>query len=321
MHVVILMSTYQGERFVEEQLTSILTQLPINGRILVRDDGSRDGTVAKIEGLGDARISVMRGENIGFVRSFLTLLESAPADADMVMLSDQDDVWLPTKIERAQHHLRGYDAVPTLYCSRLKLVDDQLRPLGLSPEWPRAPSFPNALTENIVTGCTAAMNRAALSLVKQHGDPSRIYFHDWWLYLVVAAFGQVIVDAEPTILYRQHGGNAIGMGSGLHRYWTVLRFLRKRNWVHIMFNQIENFRNVHAHTLSTEHRLLLDRTFNPHMLTSAARLLVSPNRYRQTLLSDFLFRMILLFDIVTGRGLLPKSVGNQLSKTRQVTLK
>lgn len=311
MRVVILMSTYQGELFVEEQLTSILTQLPANGRIMVRDDGSRDQTVAKIEALRDSRISVMQGNNIGFVRSFFTLLEAAPPDADMIMLSDQDDVWLPGKIERAQLHMEGRDAIPTLYCSRLHLVDTELKPIGLSPAWPQPPSFQNALTENIVTGCTAAMNRAALALVTRNGDPRLIHFHDWWLYLVISAFGTVIVDPEPTILYRQHGGNAIGMGSGLGRYLKILRFLRKTNWVHIMFNQIENFRMIHTVSLSAENSRLLDRMFNPRERASIFRLITSLVRYRQTLLSDILFRMILIFEILMGKGLLPQGERNK----------
>ncbi len=242
MRVVVLMSTYEGERWVVEQIRSILDQLPPEGRLLVRDDGSRDGTAQRVIAIGDPRISLTRGENIGFVRSFLGLLASVPQDAEMIMLSDQDDIWLPGKIERAWRAVEPGGAVPTLYCSRLKLVDNRLAPLGLSPECPRPPSFANALAENIVTGCTAALNPAAARLVTQYGDVSKIYFHDWWLYLVIAAFGRVVFDPEPRIPDRQHGNNAIGMGSGVGRYLAILRFVRRQSWTHIMFNQIENFR-------------------------------------------------------------------------------
>lgn len=306
MRVVVLMSTYQGERFIEEQIISILSQLPEDGQLMIRDDGSTDQTVLRIKIHHDPRISLVCGSNIGFVQSFLKLLEVAPTDAEMIMLADQDDVWLPNKIQRAWHAINGKDAVPTLYCSRLQLVDLDLKPLGLSPAWPRPPSFQNALTENIVTGCTAALNPAALQLAKRYGNAEKIYFHDWWLYLVVAAFGQVIFDPEPTILYRQHGGNAIGMGAGMARYLAILRFLRKRNWVHIMFNQIENLRAIHGPHLPLDHKILLDRMFNPHDSKAIARLLCTPKRVRQTLLSDILFRGILALDLLSGRGLLPK---------------
>jgi glycosyltransferase involved in cell wall biosynthesis len=306
MRVVVLMSTYNGERYVRKQAESILAQLPEGGRLLIRDDGSHDQTVAVIESMQDLRISLVRGRNIGFVRSFLMLLAEAPNDADMVMLSDQDDIWLPDKVARAWATIGASGSVPTLYCCRLRLVGPDLSPLGLSPLWPRPPSFQNALTENIVTGCTAAINPAALRLLRECGDTGRIYFHDWWLYLVVSAFGQVVFDPEPTILYRQHGGNAIGMGAGLARYWTILRFLRKRNWVHILFNQIENLRAVHGKHLPAAHQALLDASFDPRNWRAILRLVVVPRRLRQTLLSDALFRGILVFELLTGRGLMPR---------------
>lgn len=305
MRVVVLMSTYQGEQYVGEQLDSVLEQLPPEGRIVVRDDGSTDATVQRVEARADARVSVLRGANVGFVRSFFELMDRVPADAQMVMLCDQDDVWLPGKIERAWQAIEAGGDVPTLYCSRLRLVGPQLRDAGLSPARHRPPSFANALTENIVTGCTAALNPAALHLVRRHGDLSRIRFHDWWLYLVVAAFGRVVFDPHPTVLYRQHASNVIGMGSGLARYRAILRFLWRNNWVHIMFSQIENFRAVHGAQLEPANRRLLDRYFDPHGGRAVARLLLAPRRFQQSLAGEALFRLLLLASIASGRGLLP----------------
>lgn len=305
MKVVVLMSTWQGERFVEEQLRSILDQLPADGRVIVRDDGSTDAGVARIEALGDARVTVVRGENLGFARSFFSLLDSAPADADVYMLSDQDDVWLPDKIARAVEHLAPLQDRPALYCSRLHLVDEDLRPLGLSPAWSGSPSFRNALVENIAVGCTCAVNRSGLLLARQAGDPRLVYFHDWWLYLVIAAFGTVIADPEPTILYRQHAGNQVGASRGWRRYLRTPRLLGKRNWVHAMFGQIENFRRLHADRLPAEDRRLLERYFDPQKPAAVARLLLVPRRFRQQLADDVFLRLLLLASLVSGRGLLP----------------
>ena len=292
---------------MEQQLQSILTQLPPGGCVLVRDDGSTDATVERIENFGDSRITLIRGENVGFVRSFFALLDAAPDNADIFMLSDQDDLWLPNKIARAIDHLEALGDEPALYCSRLRLVDADLKPLGLSPDRKRGPSFDNALTENIVTGCTCAINRAALPLARAYGDLSRIYFHDWWLYLVIAAFGKIIADPEPTILYRQHDSNAIGMGSGLDRYSAILRFLRKKNWVHIMFDQLENFRVVHAAHLQPKSRILLARYFDSAKPAAIARLLLYPRRFRQSLIDDALLRLFVLGCLLTGQGLTTRS--------------
>ena len=308
MRVVVLMSTYQGERYIQEQLASVLTQLPPEGRIVIRDDGSTDETVAKIYGVRDERISLVRGPNVGFVRSFLELLGTAPDDAEMIMLADQDDVWLPHKIERAWNVIGGSADVPTLYCSRLQLVDKQLTPLGLSPNWPQQPSFQNALTENIVTGCTAALNVPAARLARRSGDPNRIYFHDWWMYLVVAAFGRVVFDPEPTVLYRQHGSNVIGMGSGMARYRAMLRFLRKTNWVHVMFEQIQEFGAAHGTQLDAQQQRLLDRYFDPHDGGATVRLLFAPRRFQQSLAGEILFRILVAACVASGRGLLPRRI-------------
>ena len=311
MKVVVLMSTWQGERFVEEQLRSILAQLPPNGQLIVRDDGSTDAGVARIEALGDARVTVLRGENLGFARSFFALLDAAPDAADVVMLSDQDDVWLPDKIARAISHLAGMNDRPALYCSRLRLVDETLSPLGSSPAWHRRPSFRNALVENIAFGCTCALNRAGLRLARDHGDPDLLYFHDWWLYLVVAAFGDVVADPQPTILYRQHASNSVGAREGWRRYLRPLRFLGKRNWVHAMFGQIENFRRLHAARLAPEDRVMFDRYFNPRSASAVARLVMLPMRYRQNLVDEFLFRGLILVSLACGRGLLPPGAPEQ----------
>jgi hypothetical protein len=268
----------------------------------VRDDGSRDATPDVVARIDDPRVTLLRGENQGFVRSFLGLIASAPADAEMVMLSDQDDVWLPEKIERAWRVIGASGSVPTLYCSRLQLVDPALRPLGLSPRWPRPPSFANALTENVVTGCTAALNPAALGLLRDNGDPAKIFFHDWWLYLVVAAFGRVVFDPHPTMLYRQHGTNIIGMGDGVARYLNVLRFLRRHDWVHIMFNQIENFRAVHGTRLEPAQRETLVSDFDRRNRRALARLVLAWRVRRQTLISELLFRALVAVGLLTGRA-------------------
>jgi hypothetical protein len=294
--VVVLMSTYQGERFVAEQLRSILDQLPPGGRILVRDDGSRDRTATVIEGLGDPRIQLNRGQNLGFSRSFLTLLTIAPADADLVMFADQDDVWLPGKIDRAWRHLLPLGDVPALYGSSQMLVDRDLRPLHATPPWPRGPSLAGALTENIITGCTAALNRPALHLMQQAGIPDGVRFHDWWLYLVVSAFGTVVHDDEPTLLYRQHGANQIGHGTGwFGRQRQMVRFIWRNDWVGILLGQ------VHALVVHYGDRLPASAgaMVRQHFLVDATgvrprwRLVFSLRRWRQQVFRDAALRLLL----------------------------
>lgn len=295
--VVVLMSTYNGERYVVEQLASILQQLPPGGRVIVRDDGSRDSTVACIEAVGDPRITVVQGTNLGFGGSFLTLLTMVPVEVDVVMFSDQDDVWLPCKIDRAWRHLQPLGDMPALYGSAQMLVDQDLAPMHATPPWPRGPSLANALTENIITGCTAAINRPAVDLLKRAGVAKGVYFHDWWLYLVVSAFGTVVYDLQPSLLYRQHGGNVVGRGVGWWgRQWAVLRFVLKNDWVGILQRQIGAFLAHYGDSLPPSTLDWVLRYFHGDDAAGSARweLVYGVRRWRQTLYGDFTLRALLL---------------------------
>jgi glycosyltransferase involved in cell wall biosynthesis len=300
MPTAVLMSTYNGLRFIDEQIRSILDQFGPADRLIIRDDGSSDGTVDYLKALSDPRIVVSYGPNIGASPSFLALTAAVPAEADMIMFADQDDVWLPGKIERARAQLGdriGSDR-PALYCSRLTLVDVTLNEMGLSRGLQIPPSFENALVENIVTGCTSAFNRAALKRIAQYGDPKLIFFHDWWCYLVVSAFGDVIFDDQPMILYRQHGNNVVGMDAGLKRYLTVLKFLMKNNWVQIVYNQNRNFYETHGENLPENRRAEMAALFSRQSIPAALRLMATLKRRRQSVYWEFLFRGWLVMDMM-----------------------
>ena len=294
--VVVLMSTYCGERYVAEQLRSILSQLPTDGRVLVRDDGSNDATVAAIGALGDSRIAVIPGQNLGFGASFLTLLTQVPSDVDMVLFADQDDFWLPGKIARAWQHLSPFGDTPALYGSAQMLADAALLPLQATPPWPHGPSLSSALTENIITGCTAALNRSAVRLLQRASVPRGVRFHDWWLYLVLSAMGQVVYDNEPTLLYRQHGSNHIGHGAGWWgRHVHILRFLWRNDWVGILLGQVAALMTHYGPALEPGARALILRhfQFEGGQARPRWRLIFSPRRWRQGLIWDLALRVLL----------------------------
>jgi glycosyltransferase involved in cell wall biosynthesis len=210
--VEVLMSTYDGEQYVREQVDSILGQTHSRLRLVVRDDGSRDHTLEVLRSLEDPRLEVRAGENLGLPHAFFRLLDESGDDADLWALSDQDDVWLPEKLSRAAQRLEGVIG-PALYCARVAVVDEQLRPLYLHELPWRGPSFANALVQNIALGCTIVINREARDLLRGRW-PQECVMHDAWMYLVVAGCGTVVYDHEAVILYRQHGANSVGVGRG-----------------------------------------------------------------------------------------------------------
>jgi len=297
MRTFVLMSTYNGAAYVEEQLRSILAQLPEDGQVLVRDDGSSDGTLARVQALADARVSARAGRNLGFGPSFLSLLCEVPAEADLVLFSDQDDVWLPGKIERARRALQALGEGPALYGSAQLLVDEALKPLQPTRPWPNAPSFQGALVENVITGCTAAMNGPAVRLLQQAGVPEGVRFHDWWAYLVVSAFGKVVFDPEPTLLYRQHGANQIGHGAGWWgRQRQIVAFLRRHDWVGILLAQVAALERHYGANLPAPARALVQHGFdsNPRNgIEPAWRLVFSAARRRQWRRDELPLRILL----------------------------
>lgn len=263
--VAILLSTFNGERFLQQQLDSLRAQTHADCDIFVRDDGSMDATldIVRRDASAHGRMQVRAGANLGFVGSFFELLQMAGDGYDFYFFCDQDDVWLPGKVAGAVAALAPQGGA-AMYCSRTECVDAQLQAIGPSPDYPPGKiGWGNALVQNIATGCTIALNAPARQLLLS-GLPRHCLAHDWWAYLVVSAFGSVVFDTQSHILYRQHGGNAIGMQQGgLRGQWArVQRFVhRLRQAGPGWLDQLAEFERVHGARLDagkrTEVRLLL----------------------------------------------------------------
>jgi len=212
----ILLSTYNGERFIIEQLDSLFNQTYANIKIYIRDDGSTDSTVNLIRTYPDHKklITLSIGNNIGVIPSFLQLLTDNEGTNELYAFCDQDDVWRPEKISRAVEKVMSCsEPDKILYCSRLEYVDENLRHLGYSP-LPRHIGFSNAAVENIATGCTVVFGETIRKFLLK-GTPSDMLMHDWWAYLIASTFGDVIYDEFPSIQYRQHDNTVTPWEPGL----------------------------------------------------------------------------------------------------------
>ncbi len=228
--VTIALSTWNGAAYLPDQLESFLRQTHTAWTLAWRDDGSTDATSTIVRdfaagaGAGRVRDLCDTSGRIGISASFLNLLRAAPS-GECVAFADQDDVWLAEKLERGIAALSRVDAnCPALYCARQVLVNDALAPIGESARLAEPPGFPQALTQNIATGCTVMLNPAAVRLVAKSRAPAGT-LHDWWAYIVVAAAGgRVLMDEVPTVYYRQHAGNAVGVPQTyFHRAIAALR--------------------------------------------------------------------------------------------------
>ena len=293
------MATYNGAPFLEEQLESILNQNIENVDLVVRDDGSTDDTVAILSdaSLKNDRLSaIVQGKRLGVIGSFFHLLHTCSPDAEFIAFADQDDVWLPDKLKRARNALLGVEEQrPALYCSRLEYVDEELVAMGMSDLPHSSPQLKNALVENIAAGCTVMLNRPAVNLLQSVSPPEHVQMHDWWFYLVVSAFGDVIYDPEPSILYRQHSGNVVGAGrSAMARFARKVRGQLKRP-TKLASKQAEAFLEAYESSLPPEQKETVKRFISAAHGHRHISYVLSANRaFRQSRIDDLAFRVLLM---------------------------
>ena len=236
--VEILMAVYNGEKYIGEQIDSILSQTYQNWFLVIRDDGSTDETVDIIghyirQHPQKIKLISGNGNHIGSSMSFSRLLEHS--EAVCIMLCDQDDVWLPDKINLSLQKLRELEEKygnqrPLLVFTDLVVVDSGLNVIHDS-FWdyqrinPDRTAANQLIVENVVTGCTMMMN-AALRRIVRAIHPNAI-MHDQWIALVCSVFGAMDYVKTPTVLYRQHGVNQLGA-----RRWNIIRMLKEPDYFH-----------------------------------------------------------------------------------------
>ncbi len=213
----ILLATFNGARFLSEQLRSLSAQTDAHWRLIVSDDGSTDETRRIVERFAEhvpQEVTLIDGPKRGFAANFAHLIASAPTDHGVVLFCDQDDVWLPNHIERAASAVAGEE--PTLYGARTTVTNQNLNPLGHS-RLPRLPlGFANALVQSFAGGNTMALNWAGFDLLRRATSQATGFAsHDWWMYQIVSGCGgRIIYDPVPTTLYRQHPENLVGHNRG-----------------------------------------------------------------------------------------------------------
>lgn len=220
-NVAILLSTYNGAQYLNEQLDSIKNQTYTDWVLYIRDDGSSDGTQQIIHQYckTDTRIKFINQKNqvnLGVKDSFWNLLKNS--EADIYLFCDQDDFWKPNKVALSVEKVTrlGFET-PALVFTNLTVTDENLK-VVLDRQLPAnildTLSFEKMMTDNRVTGCTVAINHA-LKKIALNTDTNKIVMHDWWLALLAKCFGTMAYISEPTILYRQHGTNQVGTHQSL----------------------------------------------------------------------------------------------------------
>lgn len=208
------MSTYNGERYLDEQIQSIINQTYSNWVLYIRDDGSKDKTPQIINKYANKYPNIVffnqgKIKNVGVVKSFMDLLEHT--SADYYMFSDQDDVWLKDHVSDIVNSLKQNEPGPVCVFTDLEIVNQELEPIRRMNGNNVWTDFRLLLFTNCITGCAMALNDELKRLVKfDEIDYRYVFMHDWWIGLLAAAFGKLVYLNKATILYRQHGDNVVG---------------------------------------------------------------------------------------------------------------
>jgi glycosyltransferase involved in cell wall biosynthesis len=255
--VAILMCTYNGEDFLEEQLDSVEVQDYKNWTLYVNDDGSKDRTLSILKAYqkkwGSKKLLIRKGPRKGFCQNFLQIICDKKINADLYFLCDQDDVWMPHKLSHTIKKIAKLDPTkPLLYCARTTYVSsDAKRILGQSDLFLKTPSFKNAIVQSIAGGNTMAFNNPLRANAQKYSGCD-VVSHDWWLYILnELKGGKTLYDNESTILYRQHARSLIGANTGFLAKMKRLRMLLSGTYRRYNTMHLEAFNKLSIETVKT----------------------------------------------------------------------
>jgi len=292
----VLLSTYDGEEYLDQQLFSLTNQTYKDFKILARDDNSNDKTM---EILNSYNVEVIHtNENIGPKNSFSILLNNAlQTNNDYFMFCDQDDVWKNDKIEKTMQKMqemeKKFPGKPILIHTDLEVVDKNLNNINPSM-WhyaylkPELNSLNRLLMQNTITGCTIMINKRLTQLALP--VPNEAIMHDWWLGLVASQFGKIAYLDESTIKYRQHSSNSIGV-KGFNFISIFLKFYK--NELHLkhlqVVKQAKAFLNTYKNKLDSSTIQMLEdfATISQKSFLEKRKILLKHRLLKQGVLRNF----------------------------------
>ena len=297
--VAVLLSTYNGEKYVGAQIHSILTQSYKNLVLVVRDDGSSDKTVKIVKEYMEnySNIKLVEGKNLGFIKSFFELLKLE--QADYYAFADQDDVWLPDKIAFAVKSLDKLDnSKPNMAFSNSDYYDVDMK-LIKEGEKGKTFSFTNSLYECVTQGMTMVINQKTKDTVLDY-MPERVFFHDWWVYMICSGMGNVAYDDVTTVKYRRDGKNATAEGENFIKLliWRIKNLFGKDGLLDIRIQQSE-YKKLFYDKLSDENKAILDRFVREkYSLGGAIKKATYKGQIRRSKAADFVVRVMFVLGML-----------------------
>lgn len=295
--VIICMSTYNGENYIEQQIESLFNQTYKNIDIYVRDDGSIDNTIKILEKYeSEGKIHFIKGKNVGVVNSFYECLKEAYKNADFFAYCDQDDKWHEDKIERAVIQLnKEKEDIPVLYFSEFNYCDENLKFVNKSSVNKKGTSFENSIVECISFGISEVFNKVLAQKILDSGTED-VCFHDWWAYMIAAGLGKVIYDNEPTVDYRRTGSNVSPSGkAGISlQIYRIKKFVMGKYFKNIR-KQINKYSLQFSNELSAKNKKVIDMFSFKYNFFKSFKKVFYTKMFRQRFLDEVFCRVLFLF--------------------------
>lgn len=296
--VAVLLSTYDGGKYIIDQLESLRLQTYQNYELFIRDDGSNDSTVDIIEKYLAASCmsaTIIAEDNLGFVQSFFKLLTYCD-DASYYAFCDQDDIWIPQKLEMAVELLNGtIKSKPVLYFSDYDYYNSDMEFVGHSSIKNCKPSFLNSLVDNVVVGATCVINKDARDRMIGQPMPNSC-FHDWTAYMICSGLGEVIFDKRCSLKFRRHGENSSSCGKGgMNLFlWRMKKFFFSDYFYKIKAQLVE-FDNLFGKELEqSDHNILKLFSVEGQLFKNEIRKCFYHKKFRQKWTDELLLRLIFL---------------------------
>lgn len=271
INIYILLAAYNGEKYIEAQIESILNQTYTNWKLIIRDDGSSDNTLSIIKKFiqADKRISLLKDNygNVGSCRNFSILLQSVKNESGYIMFCDQDDYWKENKIELTLNEMikaeKNYAApTPVLVYTNFTYADESLQAISSKKNYSVTKfsniKFSHIIAQNPAYGCTMMFNIALLKVINT--IPQEAENHDYWSVLTASAFGKVFYLPQSTVFYRQHGKNISGQHSNDDFVKRINRIYKGKNVDDVLnkIKMIKVFNSIYHEKLSAGQKKIID---------------------------------------------------------------
>lgn len=298
--ITVVMSAYNGSRYIVQQLDSIFAQKGVDVTCFVRDDGSKDDTLQVLENYQKAlpvgKLLFERGENVGWERSFLLALKEAPK-SEYYAFADQDDIWFEDKLISGIKMLENASDSdkPLMYhCNKLSVTED-LKPFPHQVRrTPQPLNRQNAMIQEYAQGCAIILNEQARKLVLQHIPHAKLA-HDFWCGLVCYLFGQVFYDNTPRFYHISHGNNASGEGHTLGSWYGRFKSIFKKS--NIYFAPYDDLLEGYCDLLNAEDKQFINKAKNyRHSIKYRVALLFSSIFIRDSIMGTLCLKVAILIN-------------------------